>query len=105
MKEHIKNIFFNIYIYIYACVCLCVCIYIYASSVQSVSMLKYDILNVCNYQQHLLFAHRSKHKYNSGTQISAVTGRTVHEYVVLDTFHSKKTSSALRFHEQQASPN
>ena len=105
MKEYIKNIFFNIYIYIYACVCLCVCIYTYASSVQSVSMLKYDILNVCNFQQLLLFAHRSKHKYNSGTQIRAVTGRSVHEHVVLGTFHSKKTSSALRFHEQQASQN
>ena len=95
MKEYIKNIFFNIYIY--ACVCLCVCIYIYTSSVQSVSMLKYDILNVYNFQQHLLFAHRSKHRYNSGTQISAVTGRTVHVHVVLDTFHSKKASSAPKF--------
>ena len=35
--------------------------------------------------------------------ISAVTRRTVHEHIVADAFHSKKSSSALLVHAQQAS--
>ena len=35
--------------------------------------------------------------------ISAVTWRTVPEHIVADAFRSKKSSSALLVHEQQAS--
>ena len=56
-----------------------------------------------NFQQNLLFAHRSNHIYNSGTQISAMTWRPVHEHIVVDCFFSKKSSSALFAYEQQAS--
>ena len=65
-------------------------------------MLKDDILNVFNFKQCLLFAHYSNHRYNSGTQISAVTWRTVHKHLVADAFRSKKSSSALFVHDQQA---
>ena len=34
--------------------------------------------------------------------IRAVTWRTVHEHIVADAFRSKKSSSALLVHEQQA---
>ena len=32
-----------------------------------------------------------------------MTWRTVHEHIVADVFHSKKSSSALLVHEEQAS--
>ena len=35
--------------------------------------------------------------------ISGVKWRTVHEHIVADVFRSKKNSSALLVHEQQAS--
>ena len=38
-----------------------------------------------------------------GTQISAMAWRTVHEHIVADAFHSKKSSWALLVHEEQAS--
>ena len=61
-------------------------------------MLKDDILlNVFNFQQRLLFAYRSNRRYTSVTQMSAVTWQTIQ-----DTFCSKKSSSALRVHEQEA---
>ena len=41
---------------------------------------------VFNFQQRLLFAHSNNHRYNSETQISAVTWRTVHEPIVADAF-------------------
>ena len=47
------------------------------------------------YLHRLLFAHRSNHRYNSGTQISAVTWQTVHEHIVAHAFRSKKISLAL----------
>ena len=47
--------------------------------------------------------HRSKHRYNSGTQINAVTWQAVHKHVLADAFRSKKNSSVLLVHEQQAS--
>ena len=49
-----------------------------------------------------MFAHRSNHRYNSGTQISAVTWQTVHEHIVAHTFRSKKISLALLVRWQQA---
>ena len=36
-------------------------------------------------------------------KFSAVTWRTVHQHIVADAFHSKKRSSELLVHEQQAS--
>ena len=36
---------------------------------------------------------------------SAVTWRSVHEHIVADAFCTKKSSSELLVHEQQASPN
>ena len=67
-------------------------------------MLKDDILlNVFNFQQRLLFAHRSNHRYNSVIQISGVKWRTIHEHVVANAFFSKKSSSVLLAHEQEAS--
>ena len=36
-------------------------------------------------------------------QVSPVTWRTVHEHIVEDAFCSKKSSSGLLVHEQQAS--
>ena len=49
-----------------------------------------------------MFAHRSNHRYNSGTQISAVTWQTVHEHIVAHAFRSKKISLALLVRWQQA---
>ena len=40
---------------------------------------------------------------DSGTQISAVTWRTIHEHLVTDVFRSRKSSSALLVHAKQAS--
>ena len=51
--------------------------------------------NMINIFTSLLFAHRSNHRYNSGTQISAVTWQTVHEHIVAHAFRSKKISLAL----------
>ena len=64
-------------------------------------MLKYDILNVFNFHQRLLNAHRSSHRYNSGTHVSAATWRMVHEHMVADAFRSNISSSTLLVHEQQ----
>ena len=55
-------------------------------------MLIDDILNVLKFQQRLLYAHLSNHRYNSRTQISAVIWQTVLEHIVADAFHSKKNS-------------
>ena len=65
------------------------------SNLQSIEMLKNEMWNVCDFQKHLLFAHRSKHRYNGGTQISGGTRWTAHKHVVSDAIHSKKGSSAL----------
>ena len=66
-------------------------------------MLKDDILlNVFNFQQRLLFAYRSSRRYTSVTQMSEVTWQTIHKHVAEDTFCSKKSSSALHVHEQEA---
>ena len=66
-------------------------------------MLKDDILNVFNFQQrcclHIVITTDVK-QWNT---ISAVTWRAVHEYKVADAFRSKKSSSVLLVHEQQAS--
>ena len=62
-----------------------------------------DILNVCNFQQHFLFADCNNHRNNTGTKISTVTWWTVHKHIVTDMFCSKKSSSNLLVHEQQAS--
>ena len=40
---------------------------------------------------------------NVETQISAVKWRTIHQHIVAEAFRSKKSSSALLLHEQQAS--
>ena len=45
----------------------------YKQWVQNVYILKDDISNVFNFQQRLLLEHSSNHRYNSITQISAVT--------------------------------
>ena len=45
-------------------------------------MLKDDNSHVFNFKQHLLFAHSSNHRCNSGTQVSAGTLRTIHEHIV-----------------------
>ena len=58
-------------------------------------------LNVCNFQQRLLFAYPSNHRYNNGAQISA--WQTVHEPIVVDTFHSKKSSPVLLVYKLQVS--
>ena len=65
-------------------------------------MLKDDILNVLNFQQRcsLQIVVTAGVKYWS--KISAVTWRTVHDHIVADTVRSKKSSSTLLFHEQQA---
>ena len=68
-------------------------------------MLKDDILNVFNFSQrcclHIVITRDVKQWNN----ISVVTWRTVHEYIVPDAFFSKKSLSALLFHEQQTSQN
>ena len=56
-----------------------------------------------NFEQRLLFAHRSNHRYNSAAQITAVTWQTIHEHIVADAFHSKENLSTLLVDEQQAS--
>ena len=43
---------------------------------QSVYTLKDDVSNNYNFQQQLLFAPRSNHRYSDKTQVSAVTSRT-----------------------------
>ena len=52
-------------------------------------MLEDDILIVFNFQQSLFFAHSNNHRYISGTQLSAVTWRTIDEHTVADAFCSK----------------
>ena len=64
--------------------------------------LKDDILNVFSIQQRC-FARSNNHRCKMLSTISAVSWRTVHEHIVADTFRSKKSSSALFVHEQQAS--
>ena len=71
---------------------ICVYIYEFCSRKSSSALLVHEqqasqklkdiILNVCNFQQQLLFAHRNYQKYNSGTKISAVTRQTVHGNIV-----------------------
>lgn len=43
---------------------------------QSVYTLKDDVSNNYNFQQQLLFAPRSNHRYSDKTQVSAVTSQT-----------------------------
>ena len=43
---------------------------------QSVYTLKDDVSNNYNFQQQLLFAPRSNHRYSDETQVSAMTLRT-----------------------------
>ena len=52
-------------------------------------MLNNDMSNVLDFQQCLFFAHGSSHRCNSGTQISVVTWRTVHEHIVVDVYSSR----------------
>ena len=65
-------------------------------------MMKDDILNVFNFQQrcclHIIVATDVKW-WNT---VSAVIWRFVHEHIVADAFHSRKSSSVLPVHEQQA---
>ena len=65
--------------------------------------MKYNTLNVFNFHQLLFNAHRSSHRYNSGTHVNAATWRMVHEHIVADAFLSNKSSSTLLVHEQQTS--
>ena len=44
-------------------------------------MLKDDMLNVFNFQQHLLFIDGGNDRCNSGTQISALAWQTVHKHI------------------------
>ena len=54
-------------------------------------MLKDDTSNVFNFQQCFLCGHSSNRRCNSGTKISVVTWQAVHEHIVADVFHSKKS--------------
>ena len=45
---------------------------------------------VCKASNCFLFAHRSNHRYNSGTQISAATWQTVHEHIEAMTCFNRR---------------
>ena len=65
-------------------------------------MLKDDISNAFNFQQHLLFANSSNHRENSGTHMCNHMWKC-YELRVVDKFCYKKSSSAQLVLEQQAS--
>ena len=52
---------------------------------------------------YILYIYIYIHIHTYWNTISAVTWRTAHEHIVADALHSKKSSSALPVHEQQAS--
>ena len=90
-----------IYIYIYIYIYVYICIFMYVYTYMYVCMYIYIMsLNAFNFQQRLLFAQRTNHRYNSGTQISAESQRPVHEHIAADAFRSKKSTLALHVHEQ-----
>ena len=65
-------------------------------------MFKDDILNGFNFHQHYCLHRVDTKDIKQRNTISAVTWRTGHEHLVADAFQSKKSLSALFFHEQQA---
>ena len=60
------------------------------------------VQSVFNFQQRCYLHIRVATDLKQWNTTSAVTWGTVHEHIIADTFCSKRSSSALLLHEQQA---